>query len=527
MFSADSRHRRVFNALLLIHPPVAKPGEPPAGLARLAFALKSGGVAGSVWDASLEGLLDLLDRPAAAKDTWSRRAAAHVRENLAALKTPAVYENRDQYQRAVRDINRVLHNAGQAAGCRVSLADYTDPELSPLRCKDLLQAAARYEKNVFYPFFKTRLPNLVSVVNPAVIGFSVNFMSQALCAFAMAGFIRQRWPNIRMVFGGGLVTSWAHIPGFANPFHPLVTELVDGPGEEALVSMLGGDSAAAASSAGFDYAGFDLDAYLSPRRVLPYAASRGCYWRKCRFCPEKYENTPYQAFDKKSRQDSLDRVCRQYRPGLVHFVDNALPPAFLKDMSANPPGVPWYGFVRITPDLADPDFVAGLRRSGCVMLKLGIESGDQGVLDSLNKGISLETVSRALKTVKAAGIAVYAYLLFGTPAESLASARKTLSFTLSHAECIDFLNLAIFNLPALSRDAPTLQTSEFYPGELSLYRQFIHPLGWHRNRVRRFLEKEFKRTPPIRALLRNDPPFFTSNHAPFFAGRAGWAQKKF
>ena len=53
-------------------------------------------------------------------------------------------------------------------------------------------------------------------------------------------------------------------------------------------------------------------------------------------------------------------------------------------------GVPWYGFARIGPPLTDPDFCMALKQAGCVMLKLGIESGDQGVLDSLEKGISVE-----------------------------------------------------------------------------------------------------------------------------------------
>ncbi len=49
------------------------------------------------------------------------------------------------------------------------------------------------------------------------------------------------------------------------------------------------------------------------------------------------------------------------------------------------------------------------------MLKLGIESGDQDVLDQLNKGIDLSTVSAVLKSLKKAGIAAYCYFLFGTP----------------------------------------------------------------------------------------------------------------
>ena len=34
--------------------------------------------------------------------------------------------------------------------------------------------------------------------------------------------------------------------------------------------------------------------------------------------------------------------------------------------------------------LTDDDFCLALKKSGCVMLKLGIESGDEEVLDNLN-----------------------------------------------------------------------------------------------------------------------------------------------
>ena len=151
------------------------------------------------------------------------------------------------------------------------------------------------------------------------------------------------------------------------------------------------------------------------------------------------------------------------------------------------------------------------------MLKLGVESGDQKVLDALDKGIDIDMTSRALDTIHRAGIATYVYLLFGTPAEDEAAARKTLDFTLAHASFIDFLNLAIFNLPAYSEEASGLDTVDFYEGDLSLYREFIHPVGWSRNRVRRFLSGTFKKPAAIKKILNNDPPFFTSNHAPFFS----------
>jgi radical SAM superfamily enzyme YgiQ (UPF0313 family) len=154
------------------------------------------------------------------------------------------------------------------------------------------------------------------------------------------------------------------------------------------------------------------------------------------------------------------------------------------------------------------------------MLKLGLESGDQGVLDALQKGFTLSMAEAVLATLHQAGIATYVYLLFGTPAETLAAARRTLAFAVSHAAEIGYLNLAVFNLPRYGPEVGDLDTGEFYAGDLSLYRPFVHPQGWGRAEVRRFIEREFKREPAVREILRRDPPLFTSNHAPFFAPTA-------
>jgi len=150
------------------------------------------------------------------------------------------------------------------------------------------------------------------------------------------------------------------------------------------------------------------------------------------------------------------------------------------------------------------------------MLKLGLESGDQRVLDSMQKGVNLEGVSSALKNLKEAGIAAYIYLLFGTPQEGLIEARRTLEFVVKHHDGIGFLNLAIFNMPIYGPEAKKMETKTFYEGDLSLYTSFDHPKGWSRQLIRQFLDKEFKRHPAIAPILKRDPPVFTSNHAPFF-----------
>jgi radical SAM superfamily enzyme YgiQ (UPF0313 family) len=150
------------------------------------------------------------------------------------------------------------------------------------------------------------------------------------------------------------------------------------------------------------------------------------------------------------------------------------------------------------------------------MLKLGLESGDQAVLDSMQKGIDLEEASLALKNLGKAGISTYVYLLFGTPPEGLTEARKTLEFVVKHQDCIGFLNLAIFNMPIYGPEVEQMETRTFYEGDLSLYTSFDHPKGWNRQLIRQFLDKEFRRHPAVAPILRRDPPVFTSNHAPFF-----------
>ncbi|BBO71209.1 radical SAM protein [Desulfosarcina alkanivorans] len=500
---------------------MTKPCEPPAGLAKLAGALDDHGVDCRVYDASIDGILGVLQRPSAADDTWSRRALSKRSADLDALRSSRLYRNRDRYRQAVMNVNRVLHMAGLPHGAAISLSNYGSTRLSPVRSADLIRAAENYEANPFHPIFSEQLSALFSRWEPAVVGMSINFMSQALCAFAMIGFVRRQLPRARIVCGGGLVTSWMNIPGLDNPFGGLVDEMVCGPGENRLIALCTGTDENRPTVTGYDFSFFEKEPYLSPVRVLPYATSRGCYWKKCAFCPETAEDAPYLTDNPRDIVEDLSQTTLQTGSGLIHFLDNALSPRLLAHLIERPPGAPWFGFARITRHLTDPAFVRGLKASGCVMLKLGVESGDQVVLDALSKGIDIEMVSKALDTIHRAGIATYIYLLFGTPAENEKSARMTLAFTLDHASSIDFLNLAIFNLPAYSREADGLDTVDFYDGDLSLYREFIHPGGWSRDRVRRFLSKTFKKPTAIRAILNSDPPFFTSNHAPFLTGTSG------
>jgi len=501
--------------MLLIYPPVAKPCEPPAGIAQLAGALRENSLPCRLLDANLEGLLFLLDAAAKPHDTWGRRAYGSLEANLAGLRSQALYTNQDRYQRAVADVNRILELAGLERNIALSLANYQDPASSALKSVDLLRAAEHPEENIFYGYFAKRLQELLTEMRPDMVGFSLNYLSQAIPAFAMIGFVKQVAPRLPIVVGGGLVTSWLSNPAWQNPFGGLIDHLVPGPGEKMLIHLLGGQDDFKHHRPDFD--GLPLGDYLAPGFILPYGASSGCYWNKCSFCPEKAEKNPYASTPAEQVLDHIDLLARQTSPVMLHFLDNAISPALLKALTSRPLHVNWYGFARIHAALADADYCRALRRSGCVMLKLGLESGNQDVLNTMHKGIDLDMVADALTALKSAGIGTYVYLLFGTPSESIVEARHTLEFIEAYADAITFLNLAIFNMPVCSPETDTLEVSSFSEGDLSLYTDFVHPRGWDRQAVRRFLDKEFKRHPAVAAILRRDPPHFTSNHAPFFA----------
>ena len=71
-----------------------------------------------------------------------------------------------------------------------------------------MDAAAKFEENVFYPLFEGRVGKAADESRDGWVGISICYLSQALCAFALIGFLSSTRPRMRIAIGGGLVTSW-------------------------------------------------------------------------------------------------------------------------------------------------------------------------------------------------------------------------------------------------------------------------------------------------------------------------------
>jgi hypothetical protein len=535
--------------MLLIYPPVARGTEPPLGIARLAGELSQRGVPVRCLDLSAEGTDLLLARELPAPASSAAALALKRRDrNAALLRSGAGYGNPDRYRRAVGELSRALKEAGAAwaaSGGRPSvpsLADYREAGASPTSRSDLIAAAADWRANVFAPLYEARLREAAEAGPIDVVGISLAFLSQALCAFALAGCVRELFPRARIVFGGGLVTSWVSQGSLdrADAFNGFADLLLPGRGEDALGVLL--EFAGGTAGGGIypaapktfpskpvppglpDFSDFAPTPYFAPVPILPFNFSWGCPWKRCTFCPEVAEDAPYAGLRAAAAVDQaralgVRRDADGRPPGLLHFTDNEIGPLYLSALAASPPPAPWYGFARFSARLLDADYCAALARSGCLLLQLGLESADQRVLDELGKGTRVEEIDLILANLRSAGIGVYLYVLFGTPAEDRDAALRTRDFVAARADRIDFMNVAVFNLPVASAEARRLATRPFYAGDLSLYREFEHPSGWHRGAVRDFLSRDFESDPSIKSILLRNPPVFTSSHAPFFLPR--------
>lgn len=500
--------------MLLIFPPVAKPCEPPAGVALLSAALSEQGLDCSTIDANINGLLYLINSDITPIDSWSRRALKNRSSIIRDLKDPKLYENMDRYHQRVYDLNKLLTLSVDQTRFRITLSDYSDNQLSSVSSSDLLKSAQTYKENPFYPYFENRIRPEIDRLDSDYVGISLCYLNQALVSFALAGWIKDNFQDKKLIMGGGLISSWMSRPDYTHPFSDLIDITIKGEGEQPLLEVLklpGSDKRHFVP----DYDFVKPNLYLAPGKILPFRASIGCYWSKCNFCPEKAETRAYSSQRSARVLEDIRKIEKKYQPDFIHLIDNAVTPAFLKAMSRQRFSFKWYGFVRFEKEFMDLQFCKDLKASGCNMLKLGLESGDQGVLDQMNKGTDLVMVSQILKNLHQAGILTFVYLLFGTGYEDEKAAFKTFEYIQDHHPYIDYLNLAVFNLPKFSEDAKNLETREFYHGDLSLYLNFTHPFGWDRRRVKQFLDKTFKKG-ISKTQIRKNPAFFSSNHAAFF-----------
>ena len=150
--------------------------------------------------------------------------------------------------------------------------------------------------------------------------------------------------------------------------------------------------------------------------------AHGCYWGKCAFCDGSLDYIKrYEPNTAKTLVDRMERLIEQTGEIGFHFVDEAAPPALLREMAQEiirrGITVVWWGNIRFeksyTEELCDL-----LQRSGCIAVSGGLEVASPRLLKLINKGVTVAQVARVANNFTGAGIMVHAYLMYGFPTQT-------------------------------------------------------------------------------------------------------------
>lgn len=94
-------------------------------------------------------------------------------------------------------------------------------------------------------------------------------------------------------------------------------------------------------------------------------------------------------------------------------------------------------------DSADIETIKLMKKAGCRLVSIGIESGSQYMLDKMGKKITLNQVKKTVKSFKKYGIQIYAYYVIGLPWETRETVEQTLDFAKSlNTEYVSFYTAA-------------------------------------------------------------------------------------
>jgi len=86
----------------------------------------------------------------------------------------------------------------------------------------------------------------------------------------------------------------------------------------------------------------------------------------------------------------------------------------------------WSAFSRV--DTVNSEILRKMKQAGCTWLLYGVESGNQEILDTIKKKITLQKVKDAVDMAKEAGIGILASFIVGLPGETVETLRQTMQF---------------------------------------------------------------------------------------------------
>lgn len=162
---------------------------------------------------------------------------------------------------------------------------------------------------------------------------------------------------------------------------------------------------------------------------LNLVASRGCPYR-CNWCAKPIYGDSFHLRSAQSVAEEMSVLKHDCGADHLWFADDifGLRARWVQELAEcveqHQAALPFKMQSRV--DLMKQETVRALKRSGCVETWMGVESGSQKILDSMEKGTRVEQIVKARQNLGQSGIRACYFLQFGYPGEEWADIQRTI-----------------------------------------------------------------------------------------------------